>query len=48
MVCSQWGIVETPVLQIVEIPPGHWQMGGDLHPMSLGLEVTMHRGDLEA
>lgn len=47
MVCGQRRIVEAPILQVIEIPLGHRQMVGDLHPMPLGLEISVHRGNLK-
>jgi hypothetical protein len=44
--CQRW-IVQTPVLKIIKVPEGNWQMVGYLHPMSLRLVVSMHRGALE-
>ena len=48
MVGSQRRVVQAPVLQIIKIPLRHWQMSGDLHPMSLSLIVTMHGRSLES
>lgn len=48
MVGGQRRVVETPVLEIVKVPLGDGQVACDLHPMSLSLEVAVHRRRLIA
>lgn len=48
MVRRQRGIVESPVLQVVRIPFRQREVNRQLHPVSLRLEITMHRRYLEA
>lgn len=48
MVSCQRGIIKAPPFEVVEVPLRDWKMSGDLHPMSLGFEVAVHRGRLKA
>ena len=42
MVSGQGWIVKAPVFQVIKVPFRDGKVRSELHPMALGLEVTMH------
>src|SRR5690242_1556939 len=42
VVRREWRVVQTPPLQIVEVPLRYGQVFCDFHPMPLRLKVAMH------
>lgn len=44
VVCGERGVVETPPFKVVPVPVFDREVGGDFHPVTLGLEVAMHGG----